>query len=926
MSARPLMLAALLLLVPLTGCIGGEDDPVPPQEEPVDQLEDWDVYYVQSTDDLPLCGSDTMGRLYYISDVSGFQVCTNLGWAFIDLTGPAGPPGVNGTNGVNGLDGMNGVNGTNGVNGLNGTNGVNGTDGFTALASTTSIPSNASTCVTSNGGIQVEVGLDLDRNGMLDASEVRQTSYICNGLPGANGTDGAQGVPGVNGTDGQDGLTGANGSDGTDGADGLTAMAMTSQIGSGNAACPNGGIQVQVGLDDNSSGILDPVEVDQTTYICNGAPGVNGTDGAPGVPGINGSNGTDGAPGPQGPAGANGSQGPRGEHGTNGTDGADGPQGPQGIPGQNGTDGQDGQHGLTAIAVTTPFNQTSNVSSGCTSNQGVMIQVGLDDNGDGSLNASEIDQTSYVCSGTYGNADQVMLTLIEVDLGEACPFGGRLLHQGLDDGTPQGIAENGLLEQGEVDYTMRICRDPLHVTQLGELGAGGAGGTPMEHFAISMDGALIFDATTDSTGRELFAYDHESASIRLLADIAPGTSGSNPGSTCDEKLNETIFFFDATTSAGKELHAYDSSNGSTWLVQDLNQGSSGSNPGWNMCKAHDGVLYFDATTSSTGREIWAYNHSNLTLWQVTDINSGSGDSDPGAGRVDDVVGTWLVYDAYDGGQDGVELWRTSVLNGTTEQVADHLSGSSSSNPGSYMSRVIGDVLYFDCRRSSGATQELHAYSPSNNSIWLVADVYPSAGQSGNPGNRMSIVVEDLLFFSAFSENGEELWAHNSSNGSTWQVGDIRTGTSSSEPGRYGYALVGEYLYFSADGGTGHELWALHVQPYVENRTCTDCLWQFAELNPISDDSGFEERGMLVHDDVVYFGANRGSTQVNLHAFNPQNTEVGIPGHVFTTDELRMFDVEMVVHEGQILLAAEFNNRGIELHLLGGDGISTIHLA
>ena len=261
MSARPLMLAALLLLVPLTSCIGGEDDPVPPQEEPVDQLEDWDVYYVQSTDDLPLCGSDTMGRLYYISDVSGFQVCTNLGWAFIDLTGPAGPPGVNGTNGVNGLDGMNGLNGTNGVNGLNGTNGVNGTDGFTALASTTPIPSNASTCVTSNGGIQVEVGLDLDRNGMLDASEVRQTSYICNGLPGANGTDGAQGVPGVNGTDGQDGLAGTNGSDGTDGADGLTAMAMTSQIGSGNAACPNGGIQVQVGLDDNSSGILDPVEV-----------------------------------------------------------------------------------------------------------------------------------------------------------------------------------------------------------------------------------------------------------------------------------------------------------------------------------------------------------------------------------------------------------------------------------------------------------------------------------------------------------------------------------------------------------------------------------------------------------------------------------------------------------------------------------------
>ena len=40
MSTRPLMLAALLLLVPLTGCIVGEDDPVPPQEGS-DQLEDW---------------------------------------------------------------------------------------------------------------------------------------------------------------------------------------------------------------------------------------------------------------------------------------------------------------------------------------------------------------------------------------------------------------------------------------------------------------------------------------------------------------------------------------------------------------------------------------------------------------------------------------------------------------------------------------------------------------------------------------------------------------------------------------------------------------------------------------------------------------------------------------------------------------------
>ena len=325
----------------------------------------------------------------------------------------------------------------------------------------------------------------------------------------------------------------------------------------------------------------------------------------------------------------------------------------------------------------------------------------------------------------------------------------------------------------------------------------------MEHFAVSMDGALIFDATTDSTGRELFAYEQSRNELQ--------TSGSNPGSNVT--INETIFFFDATTSStGKELHAYDSSNGSTWLVQDINQAPAGT-----MCKAHDGVLYFDATTSSTGTEMWAYNHSNLTLWRVTDINSGSGDSNPGAGTVDDVIGTWLVYDAYDGGQDGVELWRTSVLNGTTEQVADHLSGSSSSNPGSYMSRVIGDVLRLQDRLGQ-LKSSMHIHHRTIRSGWSLMCTRVRSIRSWE-----SNVHRRRLFFSAFSENGEELWAHNSSNGSTWQVGDIRTGASSSEPGRYGYALVGEYLYFSANGGTGHELWALHVQPYVENRTCTDCL-------------------------------------------------------------------------------------------------------
>jgi alkaline phosphatase len=39
------------------------------------------------------------------------------------------------------------------------------------------------------------------------------------------------------------------------------------------SACPNGGIQVDAGIDDNGNSILDPSEVNSTQYVCNGETG-----------------------------------------------------------------------------------------------------------------------------------------------------------------------------------------------------------------------------------------------------------------------------------------------------------------------------------------------------------------------------------------------------------------------------------------------------------------------------------------------------------------------------------------------------------------------------------------------------------------------------------------------------------------------------
>ena len=47
---------------------------------------------------------------------------------------------------------------------------------------------------------------------------------------------------------------------------------------SSSSDCPNGGVKIEMGIDDNMNGTLDSSEVDKTEYVCNGTDGTAGTD------------------------------------------------------------------------------------------------------------------------------------------------------------------------------------------------------------------------------------------------------------------------------------------------------------------------------------------------------------------------------------------------------------------------------------------------------------------------------------------------------------------------------------------------------------------------------------------------------------------------------------------------------------------------
>jgi len=122
---------------------------------------------------------------------------------------------------------------------------------------------------------------------------------------------------------------------------------------------------------------------------------------------------TPGPPGPEGPAGppgAGGAQGPPGPQGPAGADGAAGPQGPIGPEGPQGLAGADGHISITVT--------DTEVGTAC---------------------------------DAYGN-------------------GGQRIRSGIDNGIDGGIADNGLLEEGEVTGIFYVCN--------GADGASGEQGEP----------------------------------------------------------------------------------------------------------------------------------------------------------------------------------------------------------------------------------------------------------------------------------------------------------------------------------------------------------------------------------------------------------------------------------------------------------------
>ena len=160
-----------------------------------------------------------------------------------------------------------------------------------------------------------------------------------------------------------------------------------------------------------------------------------------------------------------------------------------------------------------------------------------------------------------------------------------------------------------------------------------------------------------------------------------------------------------------------SGNGSTWQVTNINSGSANSHAGQQMNLLVGDTLYFSADDGSTGTELWAHNTSNGTTWSCRHLH-------------------WFRK----------QQPRTahSTACRTTSSTSQPLTGAPVRN----------------CGRTTPPTKR-HGRWPISSAVRVM-------------GTLDGACLPTLLETPSFDANtggptsDRELWAHNTSNGTTWR--------------------------------------------------------------------------------------------------------------------------------------------------------------
>ena len=285
-SVRLIFIVLFLSVLLITGC--GSDksssNPDPTNPDVIDNPEQETGSFngakaIQSTGDLPECGTSGKGELYVIIETGNFYFCDGDNYQTIDLRGAQGVAGQDGV----GQDGAQGIAGQDGINGLS-LNWLGSLDDFPASASLndsffhsinriayifngswtilaispkgsvirSTVLNDTDQCI-SGSGLQIDLGIDENFNQILDDDEIQTTEIICHGV------------------------------NGIDGSDGYNSSVQSVDILPGDDNCEFGGVKITFYFDFDSNNSPSSDEIQGVSFVCHGEPGISGDSGTAGI-------------------------------------------------------------------------------------------------------------------------------------------------------------------------------------------------------------------------------------------------------------------------------------------------------------------------------------------------------------------------------------------------------------------------------------------------------------------------------------------------------------------------------------------------------------------------------------------------------------------------------------------------------------------
>ena len=653
---------------------------------------------------------------------------------------------------------------------LNGLQLSQGKDGQDAIETLVLSEGREADSICTEGGSDIFIGTDTNQNGVLDSVEITSTTKICHGKEGLSGPQGA------------------NGDSGEIGSNGTSSLVRMVTIYVGNTTCPEGGIAIYSGMDENQNDYLDDEEFATVNELCDGKIGGDGNSGGNGAPAlvkkeIPPSNVC-----------------PVGFILRFGID--DGTGNSTAFDGNLSDDEVDEELKVCSTPLTAE--RISDFQSG--SGNGVNSVC----SDSGLLNSKQmiIQAAMHPLDGcelwtTEGIMDTTTMLLDINPLGDSLPGNalgftsvageqGELVFFDADDGT------NGR-ELWVTDGTTIGTHIVQDIFAHNSIDANSVLVPFMQGVVFTTSSNTIHWANSSDIVELSQIPTFDNATQSILSSSLSALS-ANAFSILDSDADN--LWFNAKDSNG-DLEPYQLSTSGLLTAYDVNP--NGNSLAQFSVSTEQGLVV--VATANSGRQLALLSSGNVTwLTSLMDTTTGNWPTNVGTGLGLHLLSSKIIFDAQTTGVNPT-LWSYDFHNGMTTSLSTEIV-----IPGERTEAVInGGKIFFDCVTATFGSELCSSDGTIDGTI-VATDL--SSGVVDSDVRHISIIGDDIVFIASADDIGFALWSLDSSGTIQLQYDPYQGIGNNSDSGQYGNMIVTDtqVIFVALDGQNGNELYAwTHLQ-------------------------------------------------------------------------------------------------------------------